>query len=125
MENQIDLDTLMDEILRVRVMKNKWESELSEIKEYLDELENDLVSKFSDLGVRAMTTKDGSNFMLVTTQIATIENWEELEKYVYENRLLDLMSRRVSSKAIKELAEAGEEVPGVGIISKVGLRVRK
>lgn len=43
-----------------------------------------------------------------------VEDRDALEKYIYENRMLDLLTFRLSGPAVKERLEAGLEIPGVG-----------
>lgn len=43
-----------------------------------------------------------------------VEDREKLEAYIYENRMLDLLTFRLSGPAVKERLEAGLEIPGIG-----------
>lgn len=57
--------------------------------------------------------------------IPTVKNWDRFLPYVAENGYWEMVQRRVNPAAIKEHMEAGEEVPGVEMFTKIDLSIGK
>lgn len=53
-----------------------------------------------------------------------VTDWDELYKYIHENRYYHLLHRRASSTGCMELIDAGESIPGVEkfVQRKINLR---
>lgn len=62
---------------------------------------------------------------VVTKPAATVEDREKFNQFILENARLDLVSRAVSQRAVKEMWENDQEVPGVGRVQSVDLSFRK
>lgn len=54
-----------------------------------------------------------------------VEDWDKFYDYVAENDRFDLMQKRLSDKAVMDMLEAEEKVPGVGTFTAISLSVTK
>lgn len=57
-------------------------------------------------------------------EIPTVENWDEFWEFCQKTDGSHLVQKRPSTSAVKELWEAGQEVPGVGKFTKISLNLR-
>lgn len=124
-EDTNSLRFLMEEVLRVKEIKNEVQKDMNEVDEYLKELEQALLDKFNADGITSSKDTSGNLFSMVTTSSAVIEDYDAFTKYVIENGRTDLFWKRVKESEIKKMWDNGEEVPGIEMFSKIGLRVRK
>ena len=53
-------------------------------------------------------------FSLYDKEEPNVEDWETLEAHVKATGQFDLLQRRISSEAVRQRWDRGEEVPGVG-----------
>ena len=58
-------------------------------------------------------------------KVAQVKDWDAFGKYVFKTKRLDLLQRRVSDAAVKDLIDAGKEVPGVEFFTVVSLSTGK
>lgn len=61
----------------------------------------------------------------VTKEIPQLKDDEAFFKYVKKTGRFDLMQRRLSDAAIKEIWDAGKEVPGIAHFNAVTLSINK
>jgi hypothetical protein len=52
---------------------------------------------------------------------ATAEDWPKVYEFVRKYRRFDLLYRRLNDSAVKEMWDAGKEIPGVGKFNVVGV----
>lgn len=62
---------------------------------------------------------------VTTKQVPTVEDWEELYRFVKKHDRFDLLQRRLNEAAVAEMWDAGKKVPGVGSFTAVGVSVTK
>ena len=89
----------------------------SEIKQHII----DNLSKSDDTGVAGKKYRA----QIVTKTAATVSDWEKVWNFIRENDRTDLVQKRINDKAVKEIWEAGEQVPGVEKFNSVDVSVRK
>jgi len=88
-----------------------------EIKQHLV----DSISKSDDTGVAGKKYRA----QIVTKTSAAVSDWDKVWDFIRENDRTDLVQNRINDKAIKEIWEAGETVPGVEKFNSVDVSVRK
>lgn len=54
-----------------------------------------------------------------------VEDWEKVYDFIVEADRFDLLQRRIADKAVKDMWEEGEEVPGVGRIHVPSVSITK
>ena len=62
---------------------------------------------------------------LTESEFFSIEDYDALQEYVFDNEALYLFQRRLSSAAIKELIQNGEEIPGIKTFVRKDISLRK
>lgn len=62
---------------------------------------------------------------IVTKQVPTVKNWDQLRRYVVKNQAWELLQKRCSSTAFRERWEDGVKVPGVEPFNVVDVSVTK
>jgi len=70
-------------------------------------------------------TVDGRTFYLLEQQLPVVEDWETLLGWIGQTGNLQLLQRRVSMTALRELQEAGIEPPAIRIERMLRLGHRK
>lgn len=89
----------------------------SEIKQHII----DNLSKSDDTGVAGKKYRA----QIVTKTAATVADWDKVWQFIRDNDRTDLVQKRINDKAVKEIWEAGEQVPGVEKFNSVDVSVRK
>ena len=60
-----------------------------------------------------------------TDTVPTATDWDAVYRYIKKNNRFDLIQRRLSTEAIREIWDAGKDVPGVGKFTAVKLSITK
>jgi hypothetical protein len=107
------LPDLIDAYIAYRTQRLAKDREAAEIKELEEQVKDAIISKFREQGLTAMGANNGVVKMAKTVEPQG-QDWLEIWKYIRETDQFDLLHKRLSSTAIKERWEAGEEIPGVG-----------
>lgn len=89
----------------------------TEIKEHII----DNLSKSSDTGAAGRKYRA----QIVTKEVPTLKDWTAFTAYVAENNRFDLMHKRIADTAVKDMWEAGADVPGVGKFKAVDVSITK
>ena len=55
----------------------------------------------------------------------TVQDWEALYDYIAENDRFDLLGRSVATRAVKEMWDNDEQVPGVGKVNVKDVSITK
>lgn len=119
------LEDFLTELLRVREIKSNLQKDLKEVEEYLGELESEVLKSFDDMGLKSVKDDSGNNFSSVITRSARIEDPDAFFEYVVANNRVDLLHKRVIQSEVEKIWDVGEQVPGIEMITKIGLRIRK
>ena len=107
------LPDLIDAYIAYRTQRLAKDREAAEIKELEEQVKDAIISKFREQGLTAMGANNGVVKMAKTVEPQG-QDWIAIWNYIRETDQFDLLHRRLSSTAIKERWEAGEEIPGVG-----------
>lgn len=100
----------------VRELRLAMEKEVAPVKQREAELLGHMIDSLStsdDTGASGLRYK----VQIVTSEQPTVTDWDALHDFVYDNDRFDLMSKSISTKAVKEMFEAGEKIPGVSQIT--------
>lgn len=89
-------------------------------KEIKDYIINNL-SKSDDTGAAGKRYRA----QIVTKTTPAAADWAKIHAYVAENDRFDLLQKRLSDKAIQDMWEAGEEVPGVERFNAINVSITK
>jgi hypothetical protein len=106
---------------------------LSELKDHNDQikilnekkrnLELSIMDDLDESGLTLARTEFGT-VSLTTEQVASVEDWNAFEEYIYDHRALYLLQRRASNPAYREEINQRGPVPGVSAFTKRKLSLR-
>ena len=123
-EQSQTIGSKIDQLRKLRTERLEHEKKAKGLKE----LEEVLVSEIIDSLDKEETTVGGSRSnraSIIEEEVATIEDYDEFYEYVHSNEAAYLLQRRAAQVAIKELLESGEDIPGVKMLTKRKLSLRK
>lgn len=116
--------SIIDTLFHLREQKRELESQVKEINGAMNDLKDELMNRYAAEETDMSRGKQASA-TLTKTDTFSIEDYDSLQDWVFENNALFVFQRRLSSAAIKELMESGEEVPGVKKFVKYDISLRK
>jgi len=100
------------------------EKEAATIKEAEDDLYKVIVSKMRDEGMTVLGAKNGF-VKLKESEEPVPTDWPALYEYIQRTGSFEFLHKRLSTLAIKEHVEAGEDIPGIGFTTVYKLTVSK
>lgn len=115
---------MIDELFELREEYRRLTKAADLIKQDMAELEFALISGLDNIGLQ-MGRGGKASASVTEQQVPNVTDWDELEKFIYQNEALYLLQRRVSPPAWRELVEAGSDVPGTEAYTKRGISLRK
>ena len=86
--------------------------------------EMEVVDAMAEAGVTSAKSSEVSVTATVHRVPAEID-WPKVYDFIHEKRQFDLLQKRLSTTVLKQLDDAGEPVPGVGMQDITKLSVRK
>lgn len=121
--NVPSLGALIDQMWAVREEKRKLEEQIKEVEGRLGELDEKLQERLAADGLdKATGTK--ASVSVTTTVTADVQDWDKFWTYIIKNKYTQLLQRRVSDPAYRELLDAGKKVPGVQPFVKKRVNLR-
>ena len=117
------LGNIIDALWEKREAKRAAEAKVTAIQSELDELEAEVIER---LDAEGLDKANGKNAAVSTSTniIAQVEDWEVFWAYIIKNKYTQMLQKRVSDPAYRELLEMGKNVPGVKPFSKRRLNLR-
>ena len=119
------LPDLINQYISVRAQRLILDKEAASIKEVEDELQKTIVAKFREGDITAQGASNGLVKMteVVEPVVNTPEDWDVFREYIVEHDAWELIHKRVTVTSVRERWEAGEEIPGIGRMTKYKLSV--
>jgi len=124
------LGRMLGAYLKIRdaraVLKRKYEEEDNTLQRKLGLIEAALMKIMQETGSENLTVKGTGMAYLTTKTFTKGKDWDALWKYIEESGNLDLLQRRLSSRAVQEYMDAngGELPPGVDVSQERAVVVR-
>lgn len=121
------LDQMTAYYIRLRDKKKEAEDALKEslkpIAEAMERLENEMLSRLHQQGVDSAKTEAGTAYINVKDSVS-VKDRDEFLAHVVSTEQWELLDVKCNKTVFKELADSGEEIPGVKYtsIEKVGVR---
>jgi len=114
--------------LRAGLYRRKKEiesGELTSIKSELDDCDGAIIRKMQDAGLRQAQDESGTATFHVTDEVVPkISDFDALYDYIAKNGYWQLLYRKITARAYREIIEAGETVPGTDPEVVTRLRMR-
>ena len=113
MENQqVTLDDKMNMLANTRTkLKNLLEQE-KELKQVQNALEAEIAADMERQGL-TQTGNDVCTISLKTETVPTVEDWDVLHQHISDTGRFELLQKRMSATAYRELIAMEPSVPGV------------
>ena len=108
----------------VEELAREMQKEVDAVKARVSELREHMIenlSKSDDTGAAGLKYR----VQIKTDTKPKPTSWEEIWTFIYENDRFDLLQKRLSDKAVMDMFEAGEPVPGVERIHIPKLSITK
>lgn len=115
-------DELITELKKTKDQIKDLNNEVKELKGREDELARSLMAEMDKNGLKRMAN-DLATVFVATEAVPNVDNWDELRAYIKDNDLWELLQKRVSATACRELAMT-ESIPGVSFRDLAKLNFR-
>lgn len=120
------IGTLLDRLYRTKLKKEEMEERLRTIKAEYDSIEKQIFDAFGNADI------DRAGGRLATASLSNVvypslKDYDAFAAFVYRNKALDLLQRRVAKGNWQNRLEArkGRPIPGVETFEQVKLNLRK
>lgn len=109
---------------RKKDMEAQHKADLAPIKQDMEQIEAGLQRYMLDHGLTSLKAESGTPYISEATS-AQVTDWDQVLKYALETHQYSLFERRVAKKALQELSEQGEDVPGVDLVTVKKTNIRR
>lgn len=92
------------------VLKEQYESQDGLLVSKMDKLEVMMMQKLNEFQVDSVKTPYGTVYTQITSKY-TCGDWTNFWNYMLEEQRMDLVEKRVSQRAIKDIENSGAELP--------------
>jgi len=106
------LPDLVDSYINLREQRLAADRAAATLKESEEDLKRTIIAKFREGGMKALGGQLGLVKMTELDE-PKATNWEPVYDYVKQNDAWNLLHKRLTTTAVKELWEDGKTVPGV------------
>jgi len=120
---RITVGSLIDSLQDLRAQKRALAEKEKELNEKYKALELSLIEAMDNEGVTKSTGKAATASISMTRQFTT-DDWDKFMAYVAKLKRFDLVQRRVSAPAVRELWELKGAVPGLTPYDKREISLR-
>ena len=111
-ESEENFDDLMNKLADFREVIASTEQGLKELKQRKNDLEAKLIAKMEDQGIDR-TGNDRCSVSIKTETVPTVEDWDAVYKHILSTEQFELLHKRMSASASRELLSLDMELPGV------------
>jgi hypothetical protein len=118
---------LKDRIERLNLLKAELadlNKQAKELKEQVDQAEHEIIDAMQEAELDLIQVGD-VRYSPNIQMLPSVTDWDNFLAWVGENEAYHLLYKRISTKAVGELVDAGANVPGVDSFQKISLSSRK
>ncbi len=108
----MNIDELLTNLYEVRTKISKLQTEEKAYKRMKEDLESELLVQLEQQGIDRVSNKLCTVSVKKET-VPTVEQWDDLYKHIVQTNQFELLQKRMSATAYRELLQLGEQVPGV------------
>lgn len=106
-------------------LKKEWSEKDEELRTASDKLEAWLLKKMDAANTDVIKNKSGTAYTTIDTRISCAD-WTTFWSWVLENDRVDMLEKRISSRAVKDyIEENGTLPPAVNVMREKTVVVRK
>lgn len=121
----IKISEIIERLLSIRDQKKQLGVAEKALNEEQESLEHALMDRLDAEGSKSVSSELGTA-VITETELPTVDDWDALEEWIYENKALHMLQRRVASGAFREMLAIGEPPPGTRPLVKrsIGLTAK-
>lgn len=120
----MDLGQLIDSYYEARQERLDKERFIKELKEKEQNLKFEIMDVLRDSGLKKATGAVATASIRSTT-VPAVDDWDQVYAYITQNDRFDLLHKRISTTAWRELHDDGIEVPGITALEDEDLSLTK
>jgi hypothetical protein len=130
MTETISVDRLVAAYIKMRDKRaellREYEAADAEVKAQMEAVESNLLELCKQIGADTLGSKHGKVMRTVKTRYWT-SDWDSMHKFVLDNKMPELLERRISQTTMKQLLDENPDLmpPGVNIDSKYAVTIRR
>ena len=106
------LNDLLVETTKLRAAIKEIQSKEKELKAQQREIDSQISIRMQEQGLDKISNY-GCTVSLKTDIVPTVEDWDQLYDHVVTTKQFELLQKRMSATAYRELLATGMDVPGV------------
>ena len=114
---------MIDELDAKREIKRVHEAAAAAVSAEILGIETTLMSEMERQGL-AKASGLKATASLSSSEMTSVEDWDQFYAFIYENQYGHLMERRPSNLACREIRELGKTIPGTSVFTKKRLNLR-
>ena len=111
-ETKPNLDDKMNMLADTRLQLKQLLEQEKKLKQVQNALEAEIAADMERQGL-TQTGNDACTISLKTEVVPTVENWDALWEHIFDTRQSELLQKRMSATAYRELLAMAQTVPGV------------
>ena len=130
MTEEIPVDKLVAVYIKMRDKRaellREYEDQDEAVKQQMEVVEGRLLDLCKTIGVDSLKTKHGTVMRGVKTRYWT-SDWQSMHNFIMENKMPDLLEKRVSQSTMKQLLEENPDImpKGMNIDSRYAVTIRR
>ena len=110
--NDRKLNDIMDELTAIRKQESDIQASQKQLRLRRNDLESEIMWKMEEQGLDQIAN-DLCTISKKKEIVPTVEDWDSLHQHILDTRQFELLQRRVSATAYRELLQMEMSVPGV------------
>ncbi len=123
MTKKSNINELINELANTRDSINALDEKRKEFTQKKMDLESRLVAVMDDQGIEK-TANDRATVSVKTEKMPTAEDWDLIYTHILATKQFELLHRRLSAQAFREILSLGQTVPGVRSTDVVRINYR-
>jgi hypothetical protein len=130
MTETISVDKLVAVYIKMRDKRaellREYEEADGNVKSQMETVESKLLELCKEIGADKLGSKHGTVMRTVKTRYWT-SDWESMHRFILENKMPELLERRISQLTMKQLLEENPDLmpQGMNIDSKYSVTIRR
>jgi hypothetical protein len=120
---KVTLGSLIDKLYAKQQEIKALKEQIKDLEKQEEDLEQQVLEKCEE---QETTQARGSSASATVSDkvLPQITNWDAFYAYIHDNKFFQLLQRRPSVTACRELFDAGTDIPGVEKFTKRGINLR-
>lgn len=123
MTEESNINELINELADTRESINSLDEKRKEFVQKKMDLESRLVAVMDDQGIER-TANDRATISVKTETMPSAEDWDQIYRHILATEQFELLHRRLSAQAFREILALGQTVPGVRSTDVVRINYR-